>query len=230
MKIFKTEVIYKIEIAMLLIMVSCNNLNDYDTLNNLPQFNPIVADNSLLKDLGYGFTIAFADSEEFKDFKMYFDISLYKDDKIVFVDSDYEFEINNNYPSIRKIGDNYEILLLVNDRPSINKLLMLIVNKDKSISKEIIPYFQMLPKDIDLDGKLELVGIVSDYEMQGEDNIMPYVPILVYEYTDRGILLDAIETKKANIRVYDSFYGFDYSEKYEFKGDIKFKNELNRHQ
>lgn len=120
--------------------------------------------------------------------------------------------------------------MLVNDRPSINKLLMLIVNKDKSISKEIIPYFQMLPKDIDLDGKLELVGIVSDYEMQGEDNIMPYVPILVYEYTDRGISLDAIETKKANIRVYDSFYGFDYSEKYEFKGDIKFKNELNRHQ
>lgn len=67
LKIFKkTEVIYKIKIAMLLIMVSCNNLNDYDTLNNLPQVNPIVADNSLLKDLGYGFTIAFDDSEKFK--------------------------------------------------------------------------------------------------------------------------------------------------------------------
>ena len=84
--------------------------------------------------------------------------------------------------------------------------------------------------DVDNDGKLELVGIMSYYEMAGEDgNMMPYVPLLVYEYTDTGIKLDSIETQNVNIQVYNKFYGFDYSEKYEFKGNERFENELNKY-
>lgn len=213
-----------------LILISCIQANAKSDANKTaqPETNP--TDKLISKDLGYGFKITFGDSEDFTDFKTYWDIKLYKDNVTIFSDTTSEFEIKSKYPSIREIGEDYEILLYVNDRPSIDKLLILKTQGDSIISNDLIPYFEMLPKDIDSDGKLELIGIMSYYEMSGEGgNMMPYVPILVYEYTDSGITLDSAETKNVNIRVYDKFYGFDYSEKFEFKGNERFENELNKY-
>jgi len=213
-----------------LILASCNQTNTKSDSNKTVRPDTKSTGKLISKDLGSGFKITFGESEDFTDFKTYWNTKLYKDNVIVFADSTTEFELKNKYPSIRKIGDNYEILLYVNDRPSIDKLLMLKTNGDIIISKELIPNFEMSPKDIDSDGKLELVGIISYYEMAGEDgNMMPYVPILVYEYTGSGITLDSVETKNVNIRVYNRFYGFSYNEKYEFKGNEKFENELNKY-
>jgi len=211
-------------------LVSCNQANTKSDSNKTVQSDTKSTDKLTSKDLGYGFKITFSESEDFTDFKTYWSTKLYKDNTIIFNDSTTEFEIKGKYPSIREIGNDYEILLFVNDRPSIEKLFMLKIHGDIVISKKMIPYFEMTPKDIDSDGKLELVGIMSYYEMVGEDgNMMPYVPILVFECTDSGITLDSAETKNVNIRVYDKFYGFDYSEKHEFKGNERFENELNKY-
>ena len=183
-----------------------------------------------LINLDYGFKIAFNDSEDLSNFMTYWNTNLYKDNKLIFKDSITEFEINDKYPSIRKIGSNYEILLLVNDRPSIDKLMMLKIQDKNVISKKIIPNFNMKPKDIDSDGRLEVVGIMSYYEMSSKNgNMMPYLPILVYEYTDTGITIDSVTTKKINVRVYGKFYGYDYSEKYLFEGNERFVNELKKY-
>lgn len=183
------------------------------------------------KDLGYGFKITFGESEDFGNFKTYWDTKLYKDDAMTFADTDNEFEITDQYPSIRKIGEDFELLLLLNNRPDIKQLLMLKIHGNQVVLKELIPHFKMSPRDIDADGKPELVGIMSYYQMEGENgNRMPYVPILVYEYTDLGITLDSAETKNINILVYDHFYGFDYSEEYEFQGNERFENELNKYE
>jgi hypothetical protein len=214
----------------LLILISCNQTKTNSDSNLTAQPETNLTDKLISKDLGHGFKITFGDSEDFSDFMTYWDIKLYKANVKIFSDTTTEFEIKSKYPSIRKIGEDYEILLYVNDRPSIDKLLILKTQGDNIISKELIPYFEMLPMDIDSDGKLELVGIMSYYEMAGENgNMMPYVPILVYEYSDSGITLDSVETKNVNIRVYNKFYGFDYSEKYEFKGNDRFENELNKY-
>lgn len=213
-----------------LILISCNQANTKSDLNINVQTDTKSTDKLISKDLGYGFKITFCESENFTDFKTYWDTKLYKDNAFIYADSITEFEINSKYPSIRKIGNDYEILLLVNDRPSIEKFLILKTHLDNVISKDLIPFFQMSPIDIDSDGKLELAGIMSYYEMAGESgNMMPYVPILVYEYTDSGITLDSSETKNVNIRVYDKFYGFDYNEKYKFNGNERFENELNKY-
>jgi hypothetical protein len=214
----------------LLILISCNQTKTNSDSNTTEQPNTKTTDKVISKDLGYGFIITFGDSEDFTDFKTYWNIKLYKNNVTIFSDTTTEFEIKSKYPSIRKIGQDYEILLFVNDRPSIDKLLILKTQGDNFISKDLIPYFEMSPKDIDSDGKLELIGIMSYYEMAGAGgNLMPYVPILIYEYTDSGIILDSTETKNVNIRVYDKFYGFDYSEKYEFEGNERFENELSKY-
>jgi len=211
-------------------LVSCYQSNTKADSSKTLQSYTKPNDNLTPKDLGYGFKITFGESEDFTDFKTYWDTKLYKDNKIIFNDSITEFEIKGKYPSIRKIGNDYEILLFVNDRPSIEKLYVLKIHGDNVISKDLIPYFEMLPKDIDSDGKPELVGIMSYYQMAGENyDMMPYLPILIYEYTDSGITLDSVETKNVNIRVYDKFYGFDYCEKYSFKGNERFDNELKKY-
>lgn len=178
-------------------------------------------------DLGYEFKLSFSEKEDFGSFKTYSKIKIFFHDHVVYRDSTTEFEISDKYPAIRKIRDKFEILLFVNDRPSIEKLEMLIIAKGKVLKKELLPNFAMSPRDIDNDGVLELVGIMSYYEMY--ENSMPYDPILAYEYTNKGIKIDTIETKKINTRVYGKFYGFAYNAKYTFKGNDRFEKELRKY-
>ncbi len=213
-----------------LILISCSRTTPKFSKDIVVQPDTKQTEKLTSKDLDYEFKITYKESEDFTNFKTYWDTKLYIDNKLIFTDSLTEFEIKDKYPSIRKIGNDFEILLFVNDRPSIDKLMMLKIHEDIVNSKTLIPFFNMTPKDIDSDGKLEIVGIMSYYEMAGDDgNMMPYVPILVYNYTDSGITLDSTETKNVNVRVYDKFYGFDYTEKYEFEGSERFENELNKY-
>jgi hypothetical protein len=206
-----------------LILISCNLIKSDP--NKTAQTNANTDTTLTSIDLGHGFKITFGQAEDYTDFKT----KLYKDDALLFNDSITEFEVKDKYPSLRKIRNGYEMLLFVNDRPDIDKLLLLKIYNNTVASQAMIPYFEMVPKDVDADGKPELAGIMSYYQMGGENgHKMPYVPILVYEYTDWGITLDTVETKNVNRRVYGKFYGFEYSEKYEFKGNERFGKELNK--
>jgi len=181
-------------------------------------------------NLEYGFRISFAESEDFDDFRLYWNTKIYLDDGVLFEDTTTMFEIKNHYPAIRKIGDRFEILLFVNGGPNIDKLRMLIIKNGKIITNELLPNFEMKPRDIDDDGVLESVGIMSYYEMFGDNySFMPYDPILVYEYSANGIQLDSIQTEKVNMNVYGKFYGLKYNENLKFKGNEKFENELKKY-
>ena len=192
--------------------------------------NQVSKDNSTVIKLEYGFSISFAGYEDFKTFKTYFKTKVYQNNVVVFTDSITEFEIKSNYPSVRKIGDKYELWLIVNDRPSIEKTKILTIDHSGNIKSDLIPFFEMAPKDIDDDGESELVGIMSYFEMSGENyDYMPYVPLLVYEYKATGVVLDSITTKKINSSIYGKFYGFDYNENYSFLGSERFTKELEKY-
>jgi hypothetical protein len=180
-------------------------------------------------NMGFGLELKFLESEDFGDFTTYWNTILLNGNFIVFSDSLTEFEIKNGFPKARKIGDQIEVLLYVNDRPSIEKLRMLVVQNNKIVRDELIPYFTD-PNDIDNDGIKEFVGVMSYYEMSGDSSMyMPYDPILVYEYNANGIKIDSSETVRINTIVYDKFYGYQYSEDYKFKGNERFETELTKH-
>lgn len=178
-------------------------------------------------NLDFGFILSFSDSEDLGNSKTFWNTILSKENNEIFKDSTTEFEIKNGFPKIRKTGNQFELLLYVNDRPNIEKLRMLVIKDNKIVKDELLPYFNSDPKDIDGDNKMEWVGIMNNYEMFGENyKYMPYNPILVYEYDDDGIRLDSTKTIQINTTVYEKFYGFLYSEDYKFEGNEKFETEL----
>lgn len=209
-----------------LISVSCNTTvkqnHETEEKQNLNQDeevsqNIVESEGSTVIDLKYGFRIIFSKNEDFETFKTYWDTKIYLDNKVVYVDATNEYEINEKYPSIRKVKEKIEILLVNNDRPFINKLRLLIFSNGQFERDEYLPYFKMNPRDIDNDNLLELVGILNASEVWGDDTVyMPYNPIFVYELGDNGIVIDSVETEKINVRVYDKFYGYEYNSEISF--------------
>ncbi len=213
---------YAVIIPVLIVFLTCGRAVKQE---NKGEFKPPKTLN-----LDYGFKISFADSEDFGDFRTYWKAKIYLDDKVLFEDTSDEYEIKNNYPSIREINDGFEILLYLNRKSWIDLLRMLVVKNDTLVKNELLPNLEMKPRDIDNDGVLEVAGIMSYYEMFGDNrSFMPYDPILVYEYTANGIQLDSTQTEKVNINAYGKFYGFEYNENLTFKGNEKFENEFQKY-
>lgn len=199
----------------------CTPKQEYETIK----------DNSRSVELDYGFKITFLDNEVFDSFIVLWNTRIYHNEILVYSDSISEFEVIDNsiYPSIRKImGNRFEILLIANDRPGIEKMKRIVFHNDQIEKIELIPFFTK-PIDIDNDGKLEVGGILSYYELSGvKPDTMPYVPILVYKYNDAGIELDSLKTVNINIKIYSEFHGYEYSEKYSFKKRDIFQDELKK--
>jgi hypothetical protein len=183
-------------------------------------------------NLDYGFTITFLKSTDYESFSTHKYTKIYKDNVLVYEDSTKAFEIKGNYPSVRKIGDKFELLFYVNDIPSIDYLNLIVIDQYKVIKNEFIPNPETSPKDFDSDGKLELVGLMCYVETAAKDNgvvYISYIPILVYEIRNEGIILDSIETQKVNIDAYGKFHGYAISEEF-FSTDLRrFENVMKKY-
>jgi hypothetical protein len=151
--------------------------------------------------------------EELDSLTTYFGIQIKLDNEIIYEEKKKrEFEFGgNNYPSIRQLINGFDILIEINDRPLINKLLHITI-ENKRVKQEVIPKFIALPKDIDNDGILELFG-VGDIEILEKQRVT-YTPILVYEQIENQPLqLNEAKTRKINEEVWGAFYGFKPSSK-----------------
>ena len=198
-----------------------------DKNEQVDKFSVCETGNEITVNLKYGFKVSFSKLEDYETFKIYKDTKIYLDNEIVFVDSLSEYEINDKYPSIRKINNSFEILLNSNDRPSINKLRQLVFTNGKLEKDLYLPYFKMNPRDIDNDGFLELVGRLSYTEYWGDDPIYaPYNPILVYQLNENGIEIDSVETERINLKIYDKFYGYEYDSEISFVRNDKILNAM----
>ncbi len=106
--------------------------------------------------------------------------------------------------------------LEVNDRPSKSYHFILTVKDDSIIAVNKVPTFITTPVNLDKDQNIEVAGFWDYSQTWGPDNsLTAYNPILYYEITNDGLLLDSSLTIKRNTIIYGEFKGYNFSVKIE---------------
>lgn len=144
-------------------------------------------------------------------------ITILFDNKIVFLDSLNEYWLTNHtsnqYPKLIQCSDgNYQLLIEVDERPNQNELNNLTISKRGEIIQDRLPVFNWIPTDIDNDGKLEVLGTLTNGETISVGDTAFYNPTLVYELALNGLSLDSTATIEKNKRIWGQFYGYKYND------------------
>lgn len=171
----------------------------------------------------YGFRFDFSQGEDYQQFICYRNIKIYHDDKLVFENKGTEIEVKNDYPSVRKLKNGFEILLYMNDRPLISKLIRLHLVEDEIIKNDLLPSFIKEQNDLDNDGLIDRIGIFEVGECL--DNECPYEPILAYSETNEGLVLNKNLSKKLTLEIYGAFYGFKFGKLVILEREMRKKRE-----
>lgn len=142
-----------------------------------------------------------------------FNLACKYDKEIIFkADSLNEFEFKE-WTKVKEIDNQKcQIFIEQNDRPLLNKIILLDVFKGKLLRQQVIPRFEKPPHDFDNDGLKEYAGIIDAPEPIRE-NYISYTPILFYEDKLNGFTLDSTATKLINTRLWGKFYGFQPNSK-----------------
>jgi hypothetical protein len=154
------------------------------------------------------------DMEYDSSFRVYRKVAIFRNNVLVCSDSTHEFErFNTKRPQIYSFKNHaFGILLESFKAPSKNGLLYLLIQKNRVVKKELLPLFVASKRNLDEDNILEVAG-VWDYIQLPEKGVMNYEPIIYYEFTQKGILLDKPLTIKKNKKIYGKFYGYKINER-----------------
>jgi len=149
-----------------------------------------------------------------KEIKLGSNIEIWKEDTRLYKDTtqtEYRFLCDSAFTKVRQLKDGrFEILLEVFDAPDLDKLFAIYLKGNKYAGKEIFPYFEKPPSNMDDDGNLECSGVMDIIDAyENSDDSCYYNPTLYYEITDLGIKLDSALTIKKNKEYWGDFYGFD---------------------
>ena len=152
--------------------------------------------------------------KDFNDSLTYSHIEIWIKSKKVYYDTsltEYMFG-EKLWPHSWKLDNGeYIVLMPIFDAPDFNKLWALYFRHGKLIQKQILPYFEDPPRDIDNDGQEEYVGIMNVTDAYENSDSCYYNPALYYEKTDAGIKLDSTLTIEMNKISWGNFYGFNSS-------------------
>ena len=158
--------------------------------------------------------------EEFNGFKTYSYLEMFSDTNKIFEDTAYEYELDqNSVPKQRTLKNNTtELLLVWNDRPSSNKYLRFLINKNKLLSIDTLPILSpSFPSKEKVSGNEEFYSGYMDAAeavCMNCDSVI-YNPKLYFRITDQGLKLDSSKTEMENEKYFGKFYG--YSASYEIK-------------
>ncbi|MDD4971275.1 MAG: hypothetical protein PHT07_17740 [Paludibacter sp.] len=121
-------------------------------------------------DLDFKFKVNAGQEEDFQTFKTYSYFELSKSGKIIYVDKSLEYEFGNKlYPMVIQTGQNkFELLVEINDRPSINYIKIFIIKDDKVLKIDTLPAFISKPSDLNNDGTKEYAGLLDHGEIWGK--------------------------------------------------------------
>ena len=223
-----TRLTLSIVVGALFVLVGCTKPNSQSTTIKPPASEPLFVSKidpdihpaqPETVDIGEGFLVRAAHSEDYGRFKVYWDIVLLHDGAEVYSDTSNEYEFcSTQFPRVRRLTSNgFEILLTVNDRPNKNKLLLLRVKEDQVFRSVELPDFLSGAKDLAGDGKLRLAGLWDYSEVWESDDGNPvtdYNPILYYVQSDTGLYLDSAYTRSKNQTIFGTFLGFQFSEQH----------------
>ncbi|MBC7381862.1 MAG: hypothetical protein H7296_02580 [Bacteroidia bacterium] len=121
---------------------------------------------------------------------------------------------DSSFTKIKKLKDgSYELVLEMFDGPDYDKLVAIRIKNGKLLGKQILPYFNSPPENMDNDSYLEYSGVLHSVETPcGNCDSCYYNPTLYYEITDSGIRLDSLTTVRKNKENWGNFYGYYRSE------------------
>ena len=165
--------------------------------------------------LPYGFEVKAGGYERLGHLETYTLVVVSRDGKEVFKDSsltEYAFS-HKSYPKVMPAGPGaFELLLQVNDRPNLDYLRRLRIERNALTKTDSLPIFIGGPADLDGDEALERAGYWGGGEVWGEnDSLTAYNPILYYEESPGGLRLDSTLTREKNGAIYGEFRGFDFN-------------------
>lgn len=167
---------------------------------------------SITVSLSNGFSLALSKGEVLGNLTVYSHIKLMRNGKIIYQDDSRTYELSTKmYPMVMPTGNNrYDIILEVNDNPNKSYLHRLFVVNDKVVKDDVLPTFVMKPCFLKGNSSLVFAGFWG-YNEVWNDTLTAYNPILYYEVTKAGLLLDSTFTEQMNKKIYGAFYGFEYN-------------------
>jgi hypothetical protein len=233
---------YIITIFTFLTLLSCNDRAknpEKDIINIIEKVEDespeMKIDTTLV--LTNGFKLEAGQKENFGDFNTFTFLKLTLNNiEITTLKDSLEFEFGYGfsiYPSVTKLLDEqeFEIAIEVNDRPNKNYLLLLTLKENSIVKTRQLPTFITTPINLDNDEKLEVAGFWDYAQIWGKDDqLTAYNPIIFYEFTENGLLIDSSLTVERNTLIYGSFEGYQFSETIEMPVSImkKMNKEINR--
>jgi len=149
-------------------------------------------------------------------------LEIFQNEKLIYKDESLtEYTIEDSlYPKLYKFKYHLELLIEIDGRPNKNEVRCFLIKNQKLEKIDTLPTFLTRPKDLDNDKKLEYAGFWQFGETWGDKNeVTGYNPIVFYELTENGIVLDSVTTKKVNSNIYGEFKGFYYNEQIEIPNE-----------
>lgn len=154
-----------------------------------------------------------------EDIQTFHHLRIYQNGKCIYRDtSSTEYTKDNPlYPKLYEFKTHKELLVETDNRPNMNMLFNFHIQNERIIRIDTIPDFKNAPKDLDGDNKPEFTGQWDHSEHWGDSVLLTgYNPVMYYELTDDGIVLDKTTTIKINTKFYGKFYGFEYNSEIAF--------------
>ena len=142
-------------------------------------------------------------------------IEIFLDENQIFRDTKKEYWLSglesNQYPRLLECVDgSFQLLIEVDERPNQNELQLFSISKNGQIQHNEVPIFNWNPRDIDHNGKLEVMGVLTNGETIAKGDTALYNPTLVYELSNRCLMLDSSATIKIND--VGKFHGYYYND------------------
>lgn len=143
-------------------------------------------------NLKYGFKLIGELNMEYEStFRVYKKVTIFRNNVLVYSDSTCEFErFSAKIPQVHTFKNHsFGILLESFEAPSKNRLQYILLQKNKVLRKENLPLFFNTKKNLDKDDYSEVAG-VWDYFQTSHEDPMFYEPVIYYEFSPKGIVLD----------------------------------------
>ncbi len=166
--------------------------------------------------LDYGFTIEGEDINVFHEYGVFTVLLVKRNNKLIYrynnVD-EFELEELQNYLFVTSYENEFDLLFEGTSPPSKNWINKLRIKNDSVISISKLPSFESHEKNLDNDSYLELAGYLKYHEPCGSNyDSIAYSPILYYEITDKGLVLDSSLTVVRNTEILGAQYRIDHAD------------------
>jgi len=171
--------------------------------------------------LDNNFKIEVGRAKDYGRFNTYTLFILSHNNKQLYIDStltEYQFDLSTYPKVISADNGTFQVIVEVNNSPDKNYFKCFTVYKDKIQDIKKLPIFIADAANLDADKNFEFAGSWHYAMIEGDSGqFTAYNPIIYFELSTCGLLLDSTLTIERNKMIYGNFYGYDFVNDVEIK-------------